>query len=173
MKTSFYFAGVVAAAILSGCDALDITQGKLSWGTETEEKKGDCPRTANCNKCSWSWPKADPYQWLSPNAKFRCSEPAHTGANKYQPPTLPSSVANMPYVEWGEDCPNLTLGECTKIDGCAKCTWSWYKDDPQTWKSEKAMCRCKMIVNPATYNPNKPLLPANLEWGVDCHTTTE
>ena len=45
-------------------------------------------------------------------------------------------------MSWGEDCPGLTDGDCKLVDGCKKCSWSWPVDDPLTWNSNEAKCRC-------------------------------
>ena len=46
------------------------------------------------------------------------------------------------FFSWGEDCANLHDGDCKLVEGCKKCSWSWPVDDPLTWKSKEAKCRC-------------------------------
>lgn len=45
-------------------------------------------------------------------------------------------------MSWGEDCGNLTDGDCKLVDACQKCSWSWPVDDPLSWNSADAKCRC-------------------------------
>ena len=58
-------------------------------------------------------------------------------------------------------------------DGCSKCTFSWPLNDPLTWKSDDAKCRCKEIINPQAALNKEPVKPDNLTFGEDCVNLTD
>ena len=43
---------------------------------------------------------------------------------------------------YGDDCSSPTDQDCALVPNCSKCSWSWPKDDPATWASSDAKCRC-------------------------------
>ena len=44
---------------------------------------------------------------------------------------------------YGDDCTNLTDQDCQLVANCTKCSWSWPQDDPDSWWSSDALCRCQ------------------------------
>ena len=104
---------------------------QYAWGdacaTNTDD---DCSLVSGCTACKWSWPRDDPLQWSSQDAKCRCQTEDNT------PEPIPEDE-----IAWGDDCANLTDGACGDTN-CIKCSWSWPKFDPLTFSSPDAMCRC-------------------------------
>ena len=43
-------------------------------------------------------------------------------------------------IDHGGDCINLYDQECG--ENCIDCNWSWPSNDPDTWASSQAKCRC-------------------------------
>ena len=97
----------------------------------------------DCKKCSLSWPKDDPLGWKSDNSKCRCNtNDAPSVFQSGDKPPAPKGPIPAADLAWGEPCPKLTDGDCPLVKGCATCTWSWPKNDPKTWNSNDAKCRC-------------------------------
>ena len=74
-------------------------------------------------------------------------------------------------MSWGEDCGSLTDGDCKLVDACQKCSWSWPVDDPLSWNSADAKCRCNQnghksefwYSGPRTTEPKKKAKKPDLE----------
>ena len=43
---------------------------------------------------------------------------------------------------WGDACPSNTYHDCYLNPVCKSCRFSWPTDDPNSWNSENAKCRC-------------------------------
>ena len=130
-----------------------------------------------CSKCTLSWEKGDPATWKSEHAKCRCTE---VGPVKLKTDEKPSAPFKAEALGWGEDCPTLTDGECAATPNCKKCTLSWPKDDPLSWKSENAKCRCNTNDAPSVFTdaksppaPKGPMNPGDLSWGEPCAKLTD
>lgn len=74
--------------------------------------------------------------------------------------TNDDSAADVVY-EYGNVCSTNTDQDCALTPGCTKCSWSWPNDDPATWGSDDAKCRCESTEDQS--NPEFPALTATVD----------
>ena len=89
----------------------------------SKDNKSNC---LTCwNSCYQSWDARDPNQWNSEDAMCRCL----------------GGQMNRDKYEYGELVPRgkNNMGDCK---GCQDCRWSWPRDDPLKWKSDRLLARC-------------------------------
>lgn len=96
----------------------------LGWGSTCSNLDSQsCALTPNCDNCRWSWPIDDPLKWGSSDAECRCASEIE--------------------IDYGNDCASITDQLCSMKEGdCNACKWSWDRNDPLTWNSDSAKCRC-------------------------------
>ena len=55
-------------------------------------------------------------------------------------------VSNAQDLTWGDMCSLPTDHDCALVADCSSCRYSWPSDDPDTWMSMEAKCRCEDVV---------------------------
>ena len=114
------------------------------WGGEPWLSKGRCPSGVTCNL---------------QDVAFRNLVFSTTGAEPAPPAPKPIDY------DYGDACATPYDDYCT---GCSECDWSWPRDDPATFASKDAACRCNPAAgNPATGNTAAYNLTCGSDWDWD------
>ena len=53
------------------------------------------------------------------------------------------AAASKAQYEYGSDCATTTDEDCSLVDGCNTCSWSWPQGMSEGWASSEAKCRCQ------------------------------
>jgi len=95
--------------------------------------------------CSGSCSETSTWSSLS-NLEFNTSSnPAPTPDVDPQPEPTPDPTPDpspAEYIFSDDSCDNITDQDCALVTNCSKCSWSYPVDDPNTWYSSNARCRC-------------------------------